>query len=117
MYALDKQPELSPLDQIRQAEAEITRRIAAARLEAEQNISKVRKAILTSKNQALIDGQREGQARYKEIISEAESEAQAIVAQAHKHAKELEQNSVFIIDEAVSRAFKIVIGLNQNKGD
>lgn len=44
--------ELSPLDQIRQTEAEVTRRIAAAREAAELNVVKARTEATHLKNQA-----------------------------------------------------------------
>ncbi len=65
-------PQFSPLDQIRQTEAEITRKIAAAREAAEQVVVKARLDASVIKKQALEDGNREGQSQYREILIRGE---------------------------------------------
>ena len=79
--------ELSPLDQIRLVEAEITRKIVAAREASERRAADARAQSTLLKKQAHDSGNREGQIRYKEIVSKAEEEARTIVAHAHSQPK------------------------------
>jgi len=89
--------ERSPLDQIRQAEAEVTRRVAAARKAADQALAAAHAQATDLKRQAIQAGQRDGQAQCQEIISQAEQEA-------------LRQNGNLRMEDAVRRVVAIVIG-------
>ncbi len=102
--------QLSPLDQIRQTEAEITRKIAAAREAAEQVVVKARLDAYALKKQALEDGNREGQARYREILLRGEEEAKALTVQAHSTADNLRRKGEAYMEIAVRSAVELVIG-------
>jgi vacuolar-type H+-ATPase subunit H len=103
--------ELSPLDQIRLVEAEITRKVAAAREASEHNAANARAQSVTLKKQAEEKGEREGQIRYKETIAKSEEQAQLIVAQAQNEADDLHRKGQARMEQAVSEALNIILGL------
>lgn len=103
--------ELSPLDQIRQTEAEVTRRIAAAREAAEKTVEKARGEAAKRKAAAREAGRLEGQAQLKENLARAEEEARALVAQAHHQADELRRRGRQRMHKAVQFAICVVLGL------
>ena len=102
---------LSPLDQIRQTEAEVTRQIAAAREAAEQIVAEARKQVKARKEDAQASGQQQGQIRYKELVSRAEEEAQAIVTQTKSQASALKQRGQQGMGSAVDFALNFILGL------
>ena len=102
--------ELSPLERIRQAEAEVTRRLAAARESAEKTVATGQAQSTLIKTQAKEDGQRDGEAKFREIISKAEEESRAIVAQAHQRAEKLRRKGRRRMDLAVRMAFLSLVG-------
>lgn len=102
---------LSPLDQIWQTEAEVTRRVAAARDKAERTLLEAQAQARQLKNQAIEEGRHQGQALYKDIISAAEEEARVITEQANFQAEELRRKGNERMDRAVRLAMNIVIGL------
>jgi vacuolar-type H+-ATPase subunit H len=106
--------ELSPLDQIRQTEAEVTRRIAAAREAAELNVVKARTEATHLKNQAREAGNREGQIHYKEIITGAGEEAEAIIKQARRRAEDMRRKGHQRMPIAVKQAMAIIIGADED---
>ncbi len=103
--------ELSPLDQIRLAEAEITRKIVTAREATERTIADARAQAARLKKEAHEAGTREGQIRYKEIVSKAEEEARAIVAHAHNQASDLKRKGQARMEAAIQEAIGIVLGM------
>jgi vacuolar-type H+-ATPase subunit H len=105
--------ELSPLDQIRLCEADVTRRIAAARQAGEESLAKARSEAANLKRQAKERGLRKGQVQYQEVVSGAEEEAQALVAKAQKRASELLQRGEQKIELAVQKAVNFVLGLSE----
>jgi vacuolar-type H+-ATPase subunit H len=109
--------ELSPLDQIRQAEAEVNRRIAAARRAAEMIEIKARAQAVDLKREAHEAGRREGRAQYEELVSRAEVEAEALLAQAHSQAEDLRRKGDLHMDAAVHRAVEVVVGLGGEADD
>jgi vacuolar-type H+-ATPase subunit H len=117
---IEEKPEeesgLSPLDQIRLCEAEVTRRIAAARQAGEQNVAKARSEASNLKNEAKERGLRKGQAQYQAILSGAEEEAEAIVAKAQKRAEAMLQRGESGMEKAVAEAVKIIIGPVEGEG-
>jgi vacuolar-type H+-ATPase subunit H len=102
---------LSPLDQIRLVEAEITRRIIAAREASERSTSEARAQGGLIKKQAREAGERDGQIRYKEIIAQAEEQAKVILAQAHQEADHLSRKGQARMERAVQEALAIVLGV------
>jgi vacuolar-type H+-ATPase subunit H len=109
--------ELSPLDQIRQTEADVTRQIAAARQAAERSVTEAGKELKTFLDGARESGRRHGQVRYKEIISKAEEESQAVVSQAHRQAERLHHAGRRRMSTAVRQAVNLVIGLQDDGAD
>lgn len=103
--------DLPPLDQIRQTEAEVIRKVAAAREAAEGIVANAHKQAADLRRQAREDGIREGQMRYKEIISQAEDEAEAIVAEAQNQANELRRRGPRFLEIGVSHAIHVVVGM------
>lgn len=114
---VDQSPEhaLSPLEQIRRTEAEVTRKIAAARENAEQILTDARRQAATLQQAATETGAREGQARYKADILSAEEEALAIVAEAKTKAKKLSRRGQKRMHAGVSLALNLVIGRSEDK--
>lgn len=102
---------LSPLDQIRLAEAEITRKIVAARDTSEHVIAEARTQAALLKKQAHDTGTRQGQIHYKEIVSRAEEEARAIVEHAHNQADALRWNGQARMDVAIEEVISIILCL------
>ena len=102
--------ELSPLDQIRLAEAEITRKIVTAREQSESAVVETRAQAALLKKQAHESGTRDGQIRSKKIVSKAEEEAHAIVAHAHSLAADLRRSGQFRMNSAIQEAISIILG-------
>jgi vacuolar-type H+-ATPase subunit H len=109
--------ELSPLDQIRQAEADVTRQIAAAREAAARTVVEARRHVRDLLDEAREMGRRRGQIRYKEIVSQAEEESQALVFQAHNQAESLHHTGKRRMSTAVRQAVNLVIGLQDDGAD
>ena len=106
--------ELSPLDQIRLAEAEISRKTVAARKDSERCLAEARTQAAWIKKQARKEGTHAGKVKYKEIISKAEDEARAITAHAQNQAATLLQEGRSRMEIAIEVAVSIVLGLEKN---
>ena len=102
---------LSPLDQIRLVEAEITRKIAAAREASEHSAANARAQSAALKKQAGEKGERAGQIHYKETVAKAEEQAQMIVAQAQNEADDLRRKGQARMERAVNESLNIILGL------
>jgi len=102
---------LSPLDQIRLVEAEITRKVAAAREASEHSAANARIQAALLKKQAEENGKREGQIRFKETIAKAEEQAEVIIAQAQHEADDLRENGQARMEQAVKEALNILLGM------
>ncbi len=107
--------ELSPLDQIRQAEAEMNRQIAAARESAAAIVANARRQAEQTRRQAHEDGKREGLNRYREIVAQAEEEARAITAQANIRAQELHRAGQNRKEQGVRYAIDLIIGMGERE--
>ena len=108
--------ELSPLDQIRLAEAEITRKAMAAREDAEHRLIEARIQAARIKKQAHEDGGRAGKVQHKETVSRAEEEARVIIAQAQYQANTLQQKGHSRMKMAVEYTVNIILGLDTERG-
>lgn len=106
--------ELSPLDQIRQTEADVTRAVAAARQAAELIIAQAQREAIDIQQHARELGIREGEARFRELISTGEEEARGIVAEAQVRANELRRKGQQRMDLGIHKAVRIVIGLGED---
>jgi vacuolar-type H+-ATPase subunit H len=109
--------ELSPLDQIRQTEAEVTRAGAVARQAAEQIIAKAQREAIDIQQDARELGVREGEARYRELITTGEEEARGIVAEAQVRANEMRRKGQQRMNLGIHKVFRIVIGLGEDAID
>ena len=106
--------QLSPLDQIRQVEAETIRQIAAAREASEQKTTEAKKQVKVILEQARESGRQRGLNRYKQIISSAEEEALVIVSQAHNQVNLMRHKGKKQMSTAVQQAVSLIIGLERN---
>jgi vacuolar-type H+-ATPase subunit H len=109
--------DFSPLDRVRLVEADVTRQIAAARQAAELSVSEARKQVKALLEQARKSGRIRGQTRYKEIVSEADEEASALVARARLQADDLHRLRHQCMDEAVHYAVSFIMGQEGNGED
>lgn len=105
--------ELSPLDQVRQTEADMARRIASAREAAEHTVVQAKIQAKNILDDARETGKREGEKRFREIISNAEEEAQEIIAQARNRAEYLRRRADQRMAEGIHLALNFVIGLDE----
>ena len=108
---------LPPLDQIRKAEADVTRRIAAARQAAEAAAQDARVQALDLQRQARETGRREGLAQAQAIIARAEKKARALIMQADSQAKDLTREGNLRMNAAVHSAVAIVAGQEAQAGE
>jgi len=113
---IDPSPELdlSPLDQIRQTEADVLRKTAASRKTAEDILETARLQSEALKREAHESGALQGQARYKELISKADEEAQILVEEARKLADKLRRIDQTRMQAAAIYAVDIVICVAEN---
>jgi vacuolar-type H+-ATPase subunit H len=102
--------ELSPLEQIRQAEAEVTRRVAAVREAGERSITEARHKAQRTILEARQQGELEGEARRKEIIAGAEEEAQEMTVQAQRRAELIRQRGRGVMESALEAALSVILG-------
>lgn len=109
--------ELSPLDQIRQTETNITRQIAAARVSVGRSVEDARIQATQIKRQAQEKGWREGHAVYNDILLQAEEKAHIIVAHAKQWADEIQLKAEQQMEQAVKQAVLIVIDPEGNVED
>ena len=107
----DQSHEISPLEQIRHAEAEVTRRLASARQEAEKKLIKARSKAAQQQKQALDEGLRQGQAHYQSTINKAEEEARQILTESREKAGTLLLQGETHLYEAVCLAVEIILGV------
>jgi vacuolar-type H+-ATPase subunit H len=108
--------ESSPLDRIRQAEAEVTRQLAAARKAAEATLEDARSQAAQLKRKASENGRLDGETQCRDTIAQAQREASAIVAQAQKREEGLRQQAEVRMEAAVSFAVAVVMGQQTEKG-
>ena len=104
---------LSPLDQIRQTEADVARQIASAREAAGHTVTHSQTQAKEMLDDARRTGQREGEKRFREIISNAEEEAQAITTQARKRAEHLRRRAGQRLVVGVRHAMNVVLGFDE----
>jgi vacuolar-type H+-ATPase subunit H len=106
--------EQPPLDQIRQAEAEVKRRIAAAQWTAEADLQEAHLRAEDLKRQALETGRCEGQLEYQDIIRQTKKDARALVAQARRRAEDLRRQGELRMNTVVRTTVAIVVGQEED---
>ncbi len=107
--------ELSPLDQIRQAEAEVARQIATASVAADTTISETNTQASQIKNQSIEAGRRNGLTIYNEIIEKSRLEAKEITLRGQEDAKQLLVQGGKLMDKAVETALRLVLSLEEGQ--
>lgn len=109
--------ELSPLDKIRQTEAEVAGSVAAAREAAEKIIANAKKEAAEIKRQAREAGLREGEARKRAMLAQAEEEARLILADAQNLALNLRQKGQKRMGSGVEYAINVILDLEQEEAN
>lgn len=109
--------QLSPLDQVRLAEADVTRKVAVAREDSEHTLTKAKAQAKILLDEARESGKRKGQTQYREIVSEAEEEARAILAGVDHRVKELRREGSRYMDIAVCQVVNIITGMEEGGTD
>jgi vacuolar-type H+-ATPase subunit H len=104
---------LSPLDQIRQTEAEMTRKVVQARELAGKTVQEARNQADIILEQARTAGENEGHARYKEIIKKSEDEATALVAESRQQTDGLRKTGKVHMEALVGRIVKFITGMEE----
>lgn len=112
--AVRESADLSPLDQVRQAEAEVARRIAAARDAASRKINSAREEAARIRNAGRQKGEQSGQALYREILKKAQEDAEGMCAQARSQAEQLRQRGIQLMPAAVEHILKILLDLEED---
>ena len=102
--------DLSPLDQIRQTEAEVARKIASAQEEAKQRVVQARKDARELIANARETGYLQGRARGLEIISKSEEESHATIEQARRMAEVYRAHGQQQMATAVRYVVDLVLG-------
>ena len=102
--------ERSPLDQIRQAEVDVARRVAAARQSADDAIREAQAQAAALERQASEIGRQEGLADYQAIVSNAEDEARRLIARARSQAESLRRRGDLFGETAACCATAVVLG-------
>ena len=105
--------QLSPLDQVRLAEANVTRMVAAALENNEHTLMEAKAQAKLLMDEARQNGEREGRNQYREIISGAEEEARAVRAVAVHRAEELRKKGNRRMNIAVHRVINIITGMEE----
>lgn len=101
----------TPLEQIRLEEADVTRRIVAARQVAKQTVADAHRQAATLNEEALDGGYLAGQKAAHEHLAQIQAEVRRMIAQAQVQAEESSQYGLEHIDAAVKYAVLFVIGL------
>ena len=109
--------QLSPLDQIRLAEAAVTRKIAIARTDKEHTLANAKAQAKILLDEARENGKRTGRTQYREIVSEAEEEARAILAGSDHRAEEIRRKGSRYMDIAVRQVVNIITGMEEDVAD
>lgn len=105
--------DLSPLEQIQQVEAEVSRRIAAQREDAHRAELRAREQASVLLREAQAQGQCEGQAEYERQVAQATREAQALCEQARAQADHMRRTGDQCMESAVQLALAILTGMTQ----
>ncbi len=100
----------SPLDIIRNKEAEVTRRLAATREAVANEIAAARQRAQEQIARAEERGRSAGEAQRHSILDDVEKEAQAIITQADAEAEVLRHITYEQMEAAVKHALDIVLG-------
>ena len=103
------------LDSIRQVEAQIRRRLAVAREEADAQIASARKRAQEIVGEAELEGQQMGEAERRVILQETDEEMAFILAHVEERARELRHLGQDQMEAAVIRVVLIVTGQRSEK--
>jgi vacuolar-type H+-ATPase subunit H len=101
---------LSPLDEIRQAEARAASHLLQARQEAEDAKQAAINQAAQIKAQAQQSGAKAGQARFAILVAEASREGVQITINAQTQAENIKQTRQQSVQEAALRSVQVVLG-------
>ncbi len=99
----------SPLEAISSKEAELRRRLEAAKMRADAQIEAARDAAKRLIEQADLEGRAEAETRYRLGLTEVEQEAEAIVNTAQNAAQTLRQTAEASANDAIRKLVNLVI--------
>lgn len=100
----------TPLELIREKEAELSGRVLSAKREADEIVSDARKQAAAIIEQATEESVAAAKDRQREVLERTEAEAKALLAQAESEAAELSQTIEPRIQSAVDFVLNAVIG-------
>ena len=107
--------QLTPLDQIRLAEVNVTRKVAAALENSDHSLTNAKTQAKLLLDEARQKGKHKGQIQYREIISEAEEKARAVRAGADQQVEALRQKGGRKMGAAVRRVVNIIAGSEEDE--
>ena len=113
---MKKEDNISPIEQIRRAEAEVTRQVAAAREAAEETLQAAKAQAARLHAEALQEGKQEGEQHCQQIIDQAKEAASQIVIQANEQAKEMRRNGLLHMDRVAQQALHYVLDMQADQG-
>lgn len=102
--------EISPLDKIRQTEADAAGALSAARAAAERRLSQARAEAEKVLQQAREEGKNLGQARCRQMVSQAEEDGRALRDRAHSRAHDLQELGQSRKSAAAKFAVRVITG-------
>ena len=102
--------DLSPLDQIRQAEAESARQVTLAKSASDQEVEQARQQAAELVEEARREGLKEGIAKQKTLLGEASEAAEACLAAAQLRAENILSRKMELLETAVDDVLCIVLG-------
>jgi vacuolar-type H+-ATPase subunit H len=108
------QVDVSPLDQIRDAEIAVARRLAAARESARALIETTQSQVDDLQREAEQAGRLEGQAQYAEAVAKAKDAAALILVQAQRQIERLRGQAERDRDSLVSTVLEFVTGARKD---
>lgn len=111
---MNPEHQLSPLDLVRQEEAEVARRVAASREAAGQMVVKAEEQARTLVEEARLAGAREGQAHYRRLILEAQDEVRAICLEGQKRVEDLRRAEAEWLEIAVQHVVAIIAATGED---
>jgi vacuolar-type H+-ATPase subunit H len=102
--------DLSPLDQIRHAEAEAARQVVLAKSAADRDIERSRQKAVELVEEARREGMRDGLAEQKILLAEANKAAEESLAATRRHVKNIHSLKGEVIETAVDEVLRIILG-------
>jgi len=112
-----KEDNLSPIEQIRHAEAEIIRQVATAREAAEECLKAAKIKAERLQSEAILEGKQEGEKLYQQTIDQAREAAARIVDQANKQANEMRENGKLNMGLVIQQALHYTLDMQTDQAE